>query len=758
MFEKAAKALKPWFFTLVVVMATGYFKLFLNRVYGIESPIVLFGTAVAVCAWFGGLTQGLAATGLSILFILQFFAVSPLTDGNVWTWSTRLAFFFIDGAAISLVCAALRQSRDKLRLSERRLRRVFDSNMIGVCISDSQGRVTEANQYYLRLIGVDAQVLRDGRLNWRDFTAPESVAKSMEAALELATNGETRPFEKEYLRADGSRVAVLVTAARVDDESNIGFIMDMSQSKLAERLAQSEQFLESVVEFIPNMIFVKDAKELRFVRFNRAGEELLGSSRAALIGKSDYDFFPKEQADFFVEKDRKVLREGLVVDIPEEPITTPKGIRYLHTKKIPVFDSEGRAQYLIGISEDITEKKLTEQRNLALIQAQAARAEAEKSADRLARLKDQANEANRAKSAFLANISHELRTPLGAMLGFAELALEERDGNKTAEYVRTVLRNGRELLRIVDEVLDLSKAESDSIEVERIRFSLPELLREIHGLLNVRAAQKNLKLNFSTKGKIPEFAVADPFRLRQILLNMVGNAIKFTERGSVSVETSYAEGRLTCLISDTGIGISAAQAERLFQPFTQADDSTTRKFGGTGLGLFLSRRLAHLLGGDVELVSSEKGEGSRFRVTVQITPADAAEAAPAEEKREGHAPIPGGHAKVLIVDDSQDNQDLLAAYLASNKIAIERASRGSQAVDLADESFGAILMDIQMPEMDGFEALRRIRKKGVGVPVIAVTAHAMKGDRERCLASGFDEYLSKPISKKDLENCLHRFL
>jgi PAS domain S-box-containing protein len=758
MFAKAAKALKPWAFTLAVVLITGYFKVFLSRVYGIESSIVLFGTAVAVSAWFGGLTQGLAATCLTILFVIQFFAASPLNNDTVWTWTTRLIFFFIDGIAITTVCAALRQSRDKLRLSEKRLRRVFDSNMIGVCISDSSGRVIEANDYYLSLIGVEPNVLADGRLNWRDLTAPESVEKSMAAALELAAHGETRPFEKEYIRPDGSRVAVLVTAARVDKESNIGFVMDMSQSKLAERLAQSEQFLESVVEFIPNMIFVKDAENLRFVRFNRAGEELLGSPRSALIGKSDYDFFPKEQADFFVEKDRKVLRDGVVVDIPEEPITTPNGVRYLHTKKIPVLDADGKSRYLIGISEDITEKKLTEERNLALIQAQAAREEAEKSADRLAFLKDQANEANRAKSAFLANISHELRTPLGAMLGFAELALEERDGNKIGEYVRTVLRNGRELLRIVDEVLDLSKAESDSIEVEKIRFSLPDLLREVQGLLNIRAKQKNLSLNFSTKGGVPEFAVADPFRLRQILLNMVGNAIKFTERGSVSVETSYADGRLAFLISDTGIGISDAQADRLFQPFTQADDSTTRKFGGTGLGLFLSRRIAQLLGGDVELLSSEKGKGSRFRVTVQITPADSAEKTAAEEKREWHAPIAGKHSKVLIVDDSQDNQDLLAAYLTSSKIEVERASRGSQAVELADDSYGAILMDIQMPEMDGFEALRRIRKKGVHAPVIAVTAHAMKGDRERCLASGFDEYLSKPISKKDLEQCLHHFL
>lgn len=646
------------------------------------------------------------------------------------------------------------------RHTERRLRGIFESNMIGLCISDRDGNILEANHYYCKLLGVDPNMVSSGQVNWRNYSTPLSTERTLEALRELRETGHTEPFEKEYHRADGKNVSVLVSASCLDENTHIGFILDLSRSKMAERLSRSEKFLESIVEFIPNIIFVKDAKDLRFVRFNRAGEKFFGRPRAALLGKNDYDLFPKEQADFFVGKDHTVLSNGVIVDIPEEPIDTPNGLRILHTKKIPIFDQEGVPQYLVGISEDITERKIAERQQAELVLAQAAQAEAEKSADRMAILTDQANEANRAKSAFLANISHELRTPLGAMLGFAELALESDSSAKSLEYVRTVLRNGKELLRIVDEVLDLSKAESDSMDIENIRFSLPGLLRDIEQLLIVRTAQKKLILNFKLGSEIPEFVLSDPYRLRQILLNVVGNAIKFTEAGSVSIETSFAGDMLKIIVSDTGIGIPADQAKRLFRPFTQADDSTTRKFGGTGLGLFISRKLAQLMGGDVDLLESTPMFGSRFQITIRLTPAfdSGLTGAGTRDLLRPQDKIPDlSGCKVMVVDDSEDNQDLIEAYLAGSRIQVVCTGRGLLAVELADDSYNAILMDIQMPEMDGFEALRLIRAKNVKVPVIAVTAHAMKGDRERCLASGFDDYLSKPLSKSALTKCLARY-
>lgn len=637
--------------------------------------------------------------------------------------------------------------------------RILDSDLIGLCISKPNGLVVDANNYYLNLLGVSREQMKAGKVNWKDFTDTMHLDRSVEAARELVEKGYTHAFEKDYINVRGERISVLVRALRLDESTHVAFILDLSQSKLGERLSQSEQFLESVVEFIPNMIFVKDAKDLRFVRFNKAGEELVGHPRSSLIGKSDRDFFPPEQAEYFITKDREVIKTKAVVDIPEEPIQTANGIRYLHTKKIPLFDKEGNPQYLIGISEDVTEKKIAEQQKIALLQAEAARQQAEKSAEQMALLNEKANEANRAKSAFLANISHELRTPLGAMLGFAELALETASDDATADYVQTILRNGKELLRIVDEVLDISKAESNSMEIEKVQFSLPDFLKDIGHLMEVRAKQKNLDLKFISSKSLPIFVYSDPYRLRQILLNVIGNAIKFTEHGTVTVETVQEGDLVKFTISDTGIGIDPAQSEKLFKPFAQADDSMTRKFGGTGLGLYLSRRLARLLDGDVRILQSISGKGSLFEVSVRM---HLDEALRKSHENLGASmavpttlePMTGG--KVLVVDDSADNQELIAAYLKTAKINYELASRGRQAVELADNSFSAILMDIQMPEMDGFEALKQIREKGIKAPVIALTAHAMKGDRERCMQAGFNDYLSKPLARKDLIACISR--
>ena len=641
---------------------------------------------------------------------------------------------------------------------DRLAHQILDSDLIGLCISTSDGLVIDANNYYLNLLGVSREQMLAGKVNWKDYTDAMHMDRSIEAARELFETGYTHAFEKDYINARGERVSVLVRASRLDESTHMAFILDLSQSKLGERLSQSEQFLESVVEHIPNMIFVKDAKDLRFVRFNKAGEELVGHPRATLIGKSDRDFFPPDQADYFIAKDREVIKTKAVVDIPEEPIETANGTRYLHTKKIPVFDKDGNPQYLVGISEDITERKIAEQQKIALVQAEAARQQAEKSAEEMALLNEKANEANRAKSAFLANISHELRTPLGAMLGFAELALDSATDGAAAEYVQTILRNGKELLRIVNEVLDISKAESNSMEIEKFQFSLPDFLKDIHQLMIIRAKQKNLELKFLAPKPLPNFVYSDPYRLRQILLNVVGNAIKFTEHGSVTIETTQESDLVKFTISDTGIGIDPIQAEKLFKPFAQADDSMTRKFGGTGLGLYLSRRLARLLGGDVKILQSTCGRGSLFEVSVRMHLNQAV--------LNGHETLKSSTAvqevsvptggKILVVDDSKDNQELIAAYLKTAKIECELASRGREAVELANDSYRAILMDIQMPEMDGFEALKQIREKGVDIPVIALTAHAMKGDRERCMQAGFDDYLSKPLARKDLMTCISR--
>jgi len=532
-----------------------------------------------------------------------------------------------------------------------------------------------------------------------------------------------------------------------------------------EELRASRGFLDSIIENIPNMVFVKDAKTLRFVRFNRAGEEMLGRTREALLGKNDFDFFPEEQARNFAEADRKVLRGRAVVDIAEEPIQNAKGeTLYLHTKKIPVFGVDGNPEFLLGISEDITEARKQTLQNIELVEAKAAKAEAERLSARMQELADAASDASRAKSAFMANISHEIRTPLGAMLGFAELALE--DANLSPEHLqklRTIERNGRQLLRIVNEILDLSKVESEHVQIENSVFNLFGLVEDVRELLTIAADDKSLRLKVDYHPKKEQRIFSDPNRIRQILINIVGNAVKFTEHGEVRmmvdlIPTEAKHARLEICVSDTGLGLSEEQAKRLFRPFAQADESMTRRFGGTGLGLFLSRKLANLMGGDVILDESKPHTGSTFRIRLDVELAEDA-VAPAPSKTPDLSSQEAlGSMKLLVVDDAPDNRALLQTYLGKWGIHAAAAANGKEGVAAAlKEAFDVILLDIQMPEMDGFQAIRELRTHGYHKPIIALTAHAMKGDRERCIEAGFDDYLQKPIDRKALEAALRKF-
>jgi signal transduction histidine kinase/DNA-binding response OmpR family regulator len=383
--------------------------------------------------------------------------------------------------------------------------------------------------------------------------------------------------------------------------------------------------------------------------------------------------------------------------------------------------------------------------------------------------KESAEAANVAKSQFLANMSHEIRTPLTAILGFAENLLEpaQSDHDRRAA-VKTILRNGEHLLEIINGILDLSKIEAGRLEVEWLPVSPVQLAADVVSIMRVRADAKNLPLQLKFEGPVPETIQSDPTRLRQILLNLVGNAIKFTTTGHVELTVGLIDNgtggpHLAFRITDTGIGLTAEQCSRLFQPFTQADGSTTRKFGGTGLGLAISRPLARLLGGDVAL-SSVPGLGSVFTVTVDPGPLESvrlldepSEALAAEpEVAVADLTLVRVAARILLAEDSPDNQLLISNFLRKLGAFVEIASDGRQAVDRALSAeaegapFGLVLMDMQMPELDGYEATRELRRAGYAVPIIALTANAMGGDQQRCLEAGCSDYASKPIDRRRL--------
>jgi signal transduction histidine kinase len=399
---------------------------------------------------------------------------------------------------------------------------------------------------------------------------------------------------------------------------------------------------------------------------------------------------------------------------------------------------------------------------------QAGRQEAEQ----LARA---AEAANITKSQFLANMSHEIRTPLGVILGFADLALDPGQSPEEAHnYLLAIKRNGMQLLEILGDILDLSKIEANKLEIERVSFSLPDLLDDVAASLGIRARERGIGLRFERDEALPAFIRTDPTRLRQIFVNLVGNAIKFTERGEVVItcealpaSPDSATRRLSFTVKDTGIGISTEQSAKLFQPFTQADSSMTRKFGGTGLGLLLSRQLAVALDGALTLVRSEPGKGSWFRFTITVEAAESA--LPERERRrsdpppvaatalEGNAPLAG--IRILLVEDSEDNQILVSRYLRSSGARVELASNGLEAVEKALEGdHDVILMDIQMPVLDGHEATARLRKAGYARPIIALTAHALREERERALKGGFDNYLTKPLQRGSLIKTLRALM
>jgi signal transduction histidine kinase/CheY-like chemotaxis protein len=374
-----------------------------------------------------------------------------------------------------------------------------------------------------------------------------------------------------------------------------------------------------------------------------------------------------------------------------------------------------------------------------------------------------ATAANRAKSEFLANVSHEVRIPMTAVIGFADILLAESKEPQSVAAAKTIKRNAEFLMDIINGILDLSKIEAGKLSVERIRCSPHQIVSDVTTLMQVRSHAKGLQLVTQFEAEIPATILSDPTRIRQILINLIGNAIKFSDRGTVRLVVRLARGaegdqELQFDVIDQGIGIGPGEMGRLFRAFTQADASTARKFGGSGLGLAISRRLAELLGGSLHCVRSEPGIGSTFRATV--APGPLAGVCMLRQPRENAAaepafkPLWSGAAldcRVLLADDSPDNQELVSFVLSKAGARVSLAGDGVQAVDMAMAAqaagapYDVIVMDMQMPALDGYEAARRLRALDYQGPIIALTAHAMQDDLQKAIAAGCDAYATKPI-------------
>lgn len=567
--------------------------------------------------------------------------------------------------------------------------------------------------------------------------------------------GEHLSNEEVILRSPAGRFHLSATSeflpAEYGHEATILLLLkDLTATKDAEAaVRESEAQFRTLADSMPQMVFVADAQGA-ITYFNKRWYEYIARSEPGTEGwgwAGESIHHPDD-----LQRTIATWKESLATGKPYEVEYRLKrgsdGMYRWHLgRAIPIRDENGNIVRWYGTNTDIHEYKML--------------------LDTLAQTREMAEKANAAKSVFLANMSHEIRTPLGAILGFVNLLKQPNVAEADRErYIDVIDRNTGQLLRIVDDILDLSKVEAGKLVVENIRFSLTELLADFSSLMGFKARENGIDFQIKGATPLPEFINSDPTRVRQILTNVVGNAIKFTERGRVELTVSFREPRLEFKVADTGCGISKEQSQTLFQPFTQADASMTRKFGGTGLGLALTKRLSEILGGEFRLESSEVGKGSVFVSSIRVeTPPDVKfvdltnvflnEPAPAAMLEN---PRSLENMKILLVEDSPDNQVLMKVVLGKLGAQVEVAPNGLKGIEAAlSNDVDVVLMDVQMPIMDGHEATRKLRAKGFKKPIIALTAHAMKEERERANASGFTDFLSKPINRGQLTEVLLRY-
>ncbi|WP_404414525.1 PAS domain-containing protein [Vreelandella aquamarina] len=599
-------------------------------------------------------------------------------------------------------------------------------------ITDLDGRFLRANQAFHELLGHDPASMVGAYAI--DYLHPDDIPQTKDAFSRLAEGATVINFVNRFRDAD-NRYHSLEWQARARDGKVYASSVDATERlALENQIDEDRTFLQDVIDALPTPIFVKDWQG-RFTMVNQTLAAVFGVPTEAIIGKTDADFSPRpEEIEAFLLDDQEVLNSGKSKFIPEEPVTDSNGQqRWLQTTKIPLqLNLPPEKRRLVGVATDITHRKQRQ---------------------------DKAEQASQAKSLFVANMSHEIRTPLNAIIGFGDLLSQSSLNASQRECLDNIQSSSQLLLGIINDVLDFSKIESGKLEMENRPFRLEELLEQQRALFARQADEKGLAFVLRRDPRLPEAAYGDALRLKQVMTNLVSNAIKFTHRGTVSVELngeyeSHRQCRLCIEVTDTGIGMSEDQLANLFNAFTQADISTTRRYGGTGLGLVISHQLTELMGGQLT-VDSEPDKGTRFRVALPLTVASMQDNPGSQEM--AHLSLEG--CRILVAEDNRINQTLIKRILTRFDAEVILVNNGQEALDACwTQTFDAILMDLQMPQMDGFDATRAIRMNGFRMPIIAISASVFADERQRAERAGVMAHLGKPIDADELGRLLDNYL
>lgn len=609
-----------------------------------------------------------------------------------------------------------------------------------VSITDTAGKILYANDRFCEisgyrreeLIGSNHRIVNSG-------THPDEFFRDLWQTISLGQvwHGEICNRARDgHLYWVNASVVPLVDASGAP-ERYIAIRTDITDRKLMEaQLSEQLHLVEELIEAIPIPVYLKDNAG-HYIRLNRAFEQFFQVRRESLLGRTLKDLLPPEDAQIHADKDAELFASKNMQSF-EAAVHSQDGTVHdtLYCKAV-LTRRDGSVSGLLGIIVDITERK---------------RAEVE-----VLRAKEAAEAASRAKSDFLANMSHEIRTPMNGVIGMTDLALETALTAEQREYLSIAKSSAESLLTIINDILDFSKIEAGKLLVEQISFDLHRLITETLKSLAIKAHEKGIELLSEVLHDVPRHVRGDPGRIRQVLVNLVGNAIKFTSDGEVALSTKLMQQQaghaiIHFSVRDTGIGIAADKQELIFDSFSQEDSSTTRKYGGTGLGLSICRRLVELMGGRMWL-QSQAGKGSTFHFSVQL---NLAEHAPAPMI--GRADLTG--RRILVVDDNATNRRILCNMLTSLRLVPQDVASGGEALALmqaADTRFDCILLDAQMPTMDGYELARRLRAAHPDLPsMLMLSSGALRGDAQRCHEAGIAGFFTKPISSDELRAALER--